>query len=382
MRYGSRDAPVEVSLSVSPRFRSMLARRAPATALAGVLLAAAALVLPAAAQSPTASGPAAPVAASVAPRGATVTRVAVAYDLSGRSEGDFNDLAYQGVQRAAQELGAELLEVTAKLDDTDADRAERLRLLAEAGYNPIIGVGFTYSEPMAQVAAEFPDTFFAIVDDAVIAGPNIRTITFKEHEGSFLVGVAAALTSGTGHVGFVGAVPIPLIEKFQAGYAAGVDAITPEATVDVAFLSQPPDYSGFGDPARGREAALGQFDAGADVVFAAAGGSGEGVVEAAAAAGAWAIGVDADQWPLVDEALRPHVLTSMLKHADVGTYAFVRDVADGTFVPGHLDYGIAEGGVGYATSGGHLDPIVAELETWAARIAAGEVVVPEVPAGS
>lgn len=360
---------------MSTRARFPSARLVPSALMGAVLLLVGAVALPAAAQSPS------PAPASVAPRGATVSQVAVAYDLSGRSEGDFNDLAYQGVQRAAQELGAELLEVTAKLDDTDADRAERLRLLAEAGYNPIIGVGFTYSEPMAQVAAEFPDTFFAIVDDAVIAGPNIRTITFKEHEGSFLVGVAAALTSETGHVGFIGAVPIPLIEKFQAGYEAGVRAVAPDAEIEAAFLSQPPDYSGFGDPARGKEAALGQFDAGADVVFAAAGGSGEGVVEAAAAQGTWAIGVDADQWPLVDEALRPHVLTSMLKHADVGTYAFVRDVADGTFVPGHLDYGIAEGGVGYATSGGHLDPIVPELDAWAARIAAGEVVVPEVPAG-
>jgi basic membrane protein A len=366
---------------VRNRFRSPLARLTPRAGLFGALLLVGVLAAPVTGQSSSLAPSPSTAAASVAPRGATVARVAVAYDLSGRSKGDFNDLAYQGVQRAAQELGAELLEVTAKLDDTDADRAERLRLLAGAGYNPIIGVGFTYSEPMAQVAAEFPDTFFAIVDDATIAGPNIRTVTFQEHEGSFLVGVAAALTSEAGHVGFIGAVPIPLIEKFQAGYEAGVHAVAPDAEVEAAFLTQPPDYSGFGDPARGKEAALGQFDAGADVVFAAAGGSGEGVMEAAAMKGVWAIGVDADQWPLVDEALRPHVLTSMLKHADVGTYAFVREVADGTFVPGHLDYGIAEGGVGYATSGGHLDAIVPQLDDWAARIAAGEVVVPEVPAG-
>ncbi len=347
-----------------------------ALALLGLLTAVAGVVpsaRPVAAQSPSASS---------GSRGAQVSRVAVAYDLSGRSEGDFNDLAYQGVRRAAEALGAEVLEVTARMDDTDTARAERLRLLAEAGYNPIVGVGFTYSEPMRVVAAEFPGTTFAIVDDAAIEGPNIQAITFKEHEGSFLVGAAAGLTSTTGHVGFVGAVPIPLIEKFQAGYQAGVAAVAPDATVDVSFLSQPPDFSGFGDPARGREAALGQFDSGADVVFAAAGGSGEGVVEAAAQAGGWAIGVDADQWPLVDEALRPHVLTSMLKHADLATEAFVRSVAEGTFAPGHLDYGIAEGGVGYATSGSHLDAIRPQLDDWAARIAAGEVIVPEVPVGA
>ena len=309
-----------------------------------------------------------------------MTQVAVAYDLSGRGDGGFNDIAYNGAKRAADELGAELLEVTARMDDTDVEREERLRLLADAGYNPIIGVGFTYSEPMRTVAAEFPDTFFAIVDDATVDGPNIQTITFKEHEGSFLVGVAAGLTSATGHVGFIGAVPIPLIEKFEAGFAAGARAVVPDITVDTAYLSQPPDYSGFGDPARGKEAALGLYDNGVDVIFAAAGGSVPGVIEAAAAEGTWAIGVDADMWTQVGDALKPHVLTSMLKNADLGTFTFVRAVADGTFLPGHLDYGIAEGGVGYARSGGHLDAVAPQIDEWAARIASGEVVVPEVPA--
>jgi len=307
-------------------------------------------------------------------------RIAVAYDLSGRGDGGFNDIAWNGAKRAADELGAELLEVTAKLDDTDAEREERLLLLAESGYDPIIGVGFTYSEPMARVAAAFPGTHFAIVDDAVISGPNIATITFKEHEGSFLVGIAAGLRSTTGHVGFIGAVPIPLIGRFEAGFAAGARAVDPDIVVDTAYLSQPPDYSGFGDPARGREAALGMFDAGADVVFAAAGGSVQGVIEAAAQSGTWAIGVDADMYLQVDDALKPHVLTSMIKNADMGTYAFVTSVADGTFQPGHRDYGLAEGGVGYATSGGFLDGVTNQIDGWATRIATGEVVVPEVPA--
>ena len=348
------------------RIRIRQAARQVAVIAAGIALVTTATV---AAQSP-----------EVAPHGAEVSLVAVAYDLSGRGDGGFNDIAYNGAKRAADELGAELLEVTARMDDTDVEREERLRLLAESGYNPIIGVGFTYSEPMHTVAADFPDTYFAIVDDAVVEGPNIQTITFKEHEGSFLVGVAAGLTSQTGHVGFIGAVPIPLIGKFEAGFTAGARAVVPGITVDVAHLSQPPDYTGFGDPARGKEAALGLYDAGADVVFAAAGGSVTGVIEAAAQAGTWAIGVDADMYPQVADALKPHVLTSMLKNADLGTYAFVRSVADGTFVPGHLDYGIAEGGVGYATSGGFLDPIVPRIDDWAARIASGEVVVPEVPA--
>jgi basic membrane protein A and related proteins len=315
----------------------------------------------------------------LAPRGAEVARVAVAYDLSGRGDGGFNDIAYNGAARAAQELGAELLEVTAKLDDTDVEREERLRLLADAGYNPIIGVGFTYAEPMRTVAADFPDTFFAIVDDASIVGPNIATITFKEHEGSFLVGVAAGLRTQTGRVGFVGAVPVPLIQRFEAGYAAGARAVRPDIVVDTAYLSEPPDYSGFGDPAMGREATLGLVDAGADIVFQAAGGSGQGVIEAAAATDTWAIGVDADMYLQAPEGLREHILTSMLKNADVGTYAFVRSVADGTFLPGHRDHGIAEGGVGYTTSGGFIDDLVPVIESWAARIASGAIVVPEVP---
>lgn len=314
------------------------------------------------------------------PTGADVTQVAVAYDLSGRGDGGFNDIAYNGAKQAADELGAELQEVTAKPDDTDVEREERLRLLADSGFNPIIGVGFTYAGPMAKVAAEYPGTFFAIVDDATIAGPNIRTLTSKEHEGSFLVGVAAGLKTQTNNVGFVGAVPVPLIQKFEAGYTAGVKAVNPDATVQVTYLSQPPDFSGFGDPSRGKEAALGMYDAGADVVFVAAGGSGQGVYEAAAAQGKWAIGVDADQYNLVDEALRATMLTSMLKNANVGTYEFVTDVANKTFIPGHRDYGVAEAGVGYATSGGFVDDIKDQIDAWAAKIASGEVVVPDVPA--
>jgi basic membrane protein A len=314
------------------------------------------------------------------PTGADVTQVAVAYDLSGRGDGGFNDIAYNGAKQAADELGAEVQEVTAKPDDTDVEREERLRLLAESGFNPIIGVGFTYAAPMAKVAAEFPETFFAIVDDATIAAPNIATLTSKEHEGSFLVGVAAALTSETGSIGFIGAVPVPLIQKFEAGYVAGAKAVNPDIQIQVTYLSQPPDFSGFGDPGRGKEAALGMFDAGADVVFAAAGGSGQGLYEAAAQVGKWAIGVDADYHTLVDDPLKGTILTSMLKNANVGTYEFVTSVANRTFVPGHRDYGVAEGGVGYATSGGFVDDIKDQIDAYAAQISSGEIVVPDVPA--
>ncbi len=326
-------------------------------------------------------GPAAPAPSflgTVAPP-ARVQQVAVAYDLSGRGDGGFNDIAYNGAKQAADELGVEITEVTAKLDDTDDDRAERLRLLAAAGFDPIIGVGFTYAVPMQIVAAEFPNVHFGIVDDATVVAPNVQGINFSEHEGSFLVGAAAGLTSETGIVGFIGAVKIPLLQKFEAGYVAGASAANPSIEVQVTYLSQPPDYSGFGDPPHGREAALGMYDNGVDVIFAAAGGSGSGVHEAAALSGNWSIGVDADEYLIAPEAVRSHILTSMLKNANVGTYQIVMSVAAGTFVAGNLTFGLANGGVGYAQSGGFVSDVKAQLDAFAAQISAGTIVVPEAP---
>lgn len=308
-----------------------------------------------------------------------VHRVAIAYDISGRGDGGFNDLAYNGAKQVADNLHAELKEVTAKLDDTDDDRAERLRLLARSGYDAIIAVGFTYAGPLQVVAAEFPDTKFAIVDDGTVDAPNVQDILFAEHEGSFLVGVAAGLKTTTEKVGFIGAVQIPLLQKFEAGFTAGVRAANPAARVQVTYLSQPPDYSGFGDPPHGKEAALGMYDNGVDIVFAAAGGSGSGVHEAAAQTGHWSIGVDADEYLLAPEAVRSHILTSMLKNANVGTAGFVSDAAGFAFKPGIHTFGLANGGVGYATSGGFISDITAQLDAYAARIVAGTIVVPETP---
>ena len=313
------------------------------------------------------------------PRPDTPDKLAIAYDLAGRGSGGFNDLAYEGARRAAEELGAELVEITAKASDTDADREERLRLLAEEGFNPIIGVGFTYAGSLAKVAPLYPDTWFGIVDDGTVVAPNVTGILFTEEQGSFLVGVAAALRSETGKVGFVGAVQIPLLQKFEAGFTAGVTAARPEAGVQVVYLSQPPDYAGFSDPAKGKEAALGMFDAGADVVFAAAGDSGIGVIAAAKESGNWAIGVDADQYQTSDPAVRDAILTSMLKRADVGTYAFVMNVAAGTAVAGNDTFDLARDGVGYATSGGFIDDLMDEIDAWGARIESGEIVVPATP---
>ncbi|MBF8290999.1 MAG: family transporter substrate-binding protein, partial [Chloroflexi bacterium] len=328
---------------------------------------------------PAASMIVAPTRNPVSLSPSAVTKIAVAYDISGRGDGGFNDLAYNGAQQAADELGAEIKEVTAKLDDTDDDRAERLRLLAGAGYEAIIAVGFTYAGPLQTVAAEFPSVHFAIVDDGTVTAPNVQGILFAEHEGSFLVGAAAGLKTKTNGVGFIGAVQIPLIQKFQAGYAAGVKYANPGAMVQVTYLSQPPDYSGFGDPPHGSEAALGMYDNGVDVIFAAAGGSGAGVHEAAAESGHWSIGVDADEYRLAPETIRNHILTSMLKNANVGTYEFAISVAYGSFQAGNRTFGLANDGVGYATSGGFVDDIAPKLDAYAADIVAGRIVVPETP---
>ncbi len=303
-------------------------------------------------------------------------KVAVAYDLAGRGDGGFNDLAYNGAEQAAAELGLELTEVTAKAEDTDQDRSDRLRLLADSGHNPIIAVGFTYAGPVAEVAAEYPDVWFGIVDDATVEAPNVAGLVFAEEEGSFLVGVVAALESETGHVGFIGGVNVPLIVKFEAGYIAGAKTVNPDIEITSTYLSQPPDFSGFNDPAKGKEAAKGMFDAGADIVYAAAGGSGGGLFEAATEGGYLAIGVDADQYHTAAPEVRDVIMTSMLKNVNVATHTFVTQVAAGSAQAGLNLFDLEAGGVGYSTSGGLIDHIVDEVDAYAAQIISGEITVP------
>src|SRR3546814_605862 len=182
----------------------------------------------------------------------------------------------------------------------------------------IMGVGFACAESMGAVTADFPATAVAIVDDASVEAENLTSLVFAEHEGSFLVGAAAALTSETGKLGFIGGVEVDLIKKFEAGFVAGAAEVAPDATVDVKYISQPPDFSGFNDPAKGKEIALGQYSAGADVIYHAAGGSGGGLFEAALETGdVWAIGVDSDQYLTAEEAVQDVILTSMIKRVDV-----------------------------------------------------------------
>jgi basic membrane protein A len=307
-------------------------------------------------------------------------KVGMAYDVGGRGDQSFNDSAAAGLDQAVEEFGFDSEEGEASDGEAESQREERLRTFADAGYDPIIAVGFAYAESVGKVAAEYPDIHFAIIDDASLVDvANVASLTFAEHEGSFLVGAAAALKSEAGHVGFVGGVQVPLIEKFQAGYEAGAKAVNPDITIDVTYLTQPPDFSGFGDPAKGKTAAEGMYQNGADIVYHAAGGSGGGVFEAASEAGGMAIGVDSDQYNTADPSVQDVIMTSMLKNVDVAVYNYLKAVNDGDFPSGTTRYDLSVDGVGYSTSGGFVDDISDQLDEYKQKIIDGDITVPETP---
>jgi basic membrane protein A len=307
-------------------------------------------------------------------------KVGLAYDIGGRGDKSFNDSAAAGLDKAKSELGVEIKELSATQGETDADKEQRLRLLAQGGYNPVIAVGFLYGTSMKKVAAEFPKTQFGIIDSVVDGATNVTGLTFAEHEGSFLVGAAAALKSKTGNVGYIGGCLIPLLQKFEAGFTAGAKAVNPAIKVQVKYLSNPPDCKGFNDPAAGTETANGQYDGGADVIFAAAGGSGTGVFQAAKAKGKLAIGVDSDQYTSAAADLQPVIMTSMLKRVDVAVFDFTKSFVDGAPLTGVQAFNLKKDGVGYATSGGKVDDIKTKLDDYKQQIIDGKITVPEKPA--
>jgi len=309
-------------------------------------------------------------------------KVGMAYDVGGRGDQSFNDSAAAGLDQAKTEgLVADAQESEAEDGEAESAREERLRTFADAGFDPIIAVGFAYAEAVGKVSKEYPDLHFAIIDDSSLAdSPNVASLVFAEEQGSFLVGAAAALKSESGHIGFIGGVEVPLIGKFQAGYEAGAKAVNPDIKVDVTYLTQPPDFSGFGDPAKGKTAAQGMFDNGADIVYHAAGGSGGGVFEAASDAGKWAIGVDSDQYNTADPSVKDVILTSMLKNVNVAVYEYLKEVSGGTFPTGVNTYDLKVDGVGYSTSGGFIDDIKDQLDEYKQKIISGEITVPTEPA--
>ncbi len=279
---------------------------------------------------------------------------ALIYDLGGKFDKSFNEAAYAGAERWKAETGGEYrdLEIT-----SEAQREQALRRFAENGFNPIVTTGFSWASVFQTVAPDFPDTKFVTIDGFVdpAAHPNVLSVLFKEHEGSYLVGMAAAMASETGTVGFVGGMDIPLIRKFACGYAQGVKAVNPDATVVANMTGTTP--AAWNDPVKGGELTRAQISQGADVVFAAAGGTGLGVLGAAADAEIFSIGVDSNQ-----NYLHPgSVLTSMLKRVDVAVFDAMSAGAD--LETGVMVLGLAEEGVGYAVDEHNEALITAEMRT-------------------
>jgi basic membrane protein A len=308
-------------------------------------------------------------------------KVGMAYDVGGRGDQSFNDSAAAGLDQAKKEgLVADAQESEAEDGEAETAREERLRTFADAQYDPIIAVGFAYADAVKKVSAEYPDIHFAIIDDQSLAKvPNVASLVFAEEQGSFLVGAAAALKTESDHIGFIGGVETPLIQKFQAGYEAGAKAVKPDIKIDVKYLTQVPDFSGFGDPAKGKTAAQGMYDGGADIVYHAAGGSGGGVFEAASEAKAKAIGVDSDQYNTADPSVKDVIMTSMLKNVNVAVYDYLKSVSGGTFPNGVTTYDLKVDGVGYSTSGGQVDDITDKLDDYKKQIIDGTITVPTEP---
>jgi basic membrane protein A len=304
-------------------------------------------------------------------------RVGMVLDIGGVDDDSFNEAANAGLEAAVEDFGVEsqILEP----NEDGSNRGDLLRSLAEDGYDLVIGVGFLFAESMEPLAAEFPETQFGIIDDASFEADNVTSLVFAEEQGSFLVGAAAALKSGTGKIGFIGGVETPLIQKFQAGFEAGVAEINPDAEVQVNYLTQPPDFSGFGDPASAKTVADGMYADDVDVVYHAAGGSGGGLFESAVDADRLAIGVDSDQYQQVDEATQPCILTSMLKRVDQAVYTAIEELSNDELAAGPQVFDLETGGIDYATDGGQLDEVEDQLEDLKQQIIDGEIEVPTEP---
>ncbi|WP_099865961.1 BMP family lipoprotein [Pararhizobium haloflavum] len=294
---------------------------------------------------------------------------AIIYDLGGKFDKSFNEAAYTGAQRFSEETGIEYREFEIQ---NDAQREQALRRFIRDGNNPIVMAGFNWAAALEKIAAENPDTDFAIID-AVVDLPNVRSVVFKEEEGSYLVGMLAALKSESGTVGFVGGMDVPLIRKFACGYVGGVKAANADATVIEAMTGTTPEA--WNDPVRGGEITRSQISQGADVVYHAAGGTGVGVLQAAADEGVFGIGVDSNQ-----NALHPgSVLTSMVKRVDVAVEEAFTDAMNGEFDYGVTSLGLAEDGVAYAVDENNeeliTDEMQAAVEEAKAAIIAGEIEV-------
>ncbi len=293
------------------------------------------------------------------------TRVGLIFAEGGLGDQSFNDAAYRGLMQAKEELPVEVIYV----EPADiAEMEEHQRAYADMGLDLVIVIGFIHQSALTEVSADYPHIHFAIVDD-VVDNPNVTSLLFEEHEGSFLVGVVAGMMTKTNTVGFVGGMEVPLIRKFQVGFEEGVKWANPNAQVLV-------NYAGaFDDPGRGRELAISQFERGADIIYHAAGGTGSGVIDAAASHDFYAIGVDSDQ----DYLAPGKVLTSMIKRVDMAVYEVIKAAVEGTLEGGTWTFGVADGGVGTSEFTYTKDIIPQEvfdrLEEAKQKIISGEIKV-------
>jgi basic membrane protein A len=301
--------------------------------------------------------------------GLAMAEPAIIFDLGGKFDKSFNEAAFNGATRWAEETGSTFKELEMQ---SEAQREQALRRLAEAGANPVVMTGFAFGDVLSKVAPDFPDTKFAIIDVDWLDIPNVLQVAFSEHEGSYLVGMMAAMASKSNTVGFIGGMDVPLIHKFECGYVQGVKAAKPDATVVVNYTGTTP--AAWNDPVKGAELAKAQKSQGADVIYAAAGGTGIGVLQAAADEGILSIGVDSNQ-----NHLHPgKVLTSMLKRVDNAVYEAFKAGAD-------LETGkvkvmdLASDGVGYALDDNNAPLVSAEMkaavDAAAEKIKSGEIKV-------
>jgi basic membrane protein A len=304
-------------------------------------------------------------------------RVGLVFDVGGKNDKSFNEAAWRGLERAKQELG---VDVTYIEPSEGADRESALRQLAASGNDLVIGVGFIFGPDLERLAPQFPRVKFAGIDYTPSAGvripDNLEGLKFREQEGSFLVGAIAAMLTRSHVVGFVGGMKIPLIRKFEAGYEAGVAYVCRECRVVSAYAGSEP--SAFADPSLGAELAAAQYGQGADIIFHAAGKTGDGVFAAARQRGAMAIGVDSDQHDVAPCC----VVTSMVKRVDVAVVGVISDVAAGTFHGGGMkELGLAEDGVTFVADERNRDllplDIVQRARKLREQIIAGQIHVPE-----
>ncbi len=300
--------------------------------------------------------------------GAALADPAVIFDLGGKFDKSFNEAAFRGAQRWADETGGKYLEIELQ---SEAQREQALRRFAEAGASPIVTTGFAMADPVANVAADYPDTKFVNIDGFLPEIPaNVQMIAFEEHQGGFLVGILAAKASKSGTVGFIGGMDVPLIRHFACGYAQGALATNPDIKIVANMTGNTP--TAWNDPVRGGELTKAQIAQGADVIYAAAGGTGIGVLQAAADEGVLSIGVDSNQ-----NHLHPgKVLTSMLKRVDVAVYEAMK-AGDALETGTQIRLGLAEEGVGYAVDDNNMALISEEMKMAAedakAKIIAGDI---------